>query len=56
MFKLIYIFFEKDLGKVRNYLEKNLKKCFIKKFQLLIRYSILFLSKKNETFNLYIDY
>ena len=56
IFKLIYAFSEKKLKIFRKYLNKNKKKEFIKKSQLLTEYSILFVSKKNITLYLYVNY
>ena len=48
--------FEKKLTIFRKYLNKNLKKRFIQKFQLSTKYSILFVSKLNKKFRLCVDY
>ncbi len=56
MFKFIYILFEKKLEVLREYLAENEKKEFIRKFQLQTEYPILFVSKKNRIFRLYVDY
>ncbi len=56
MFKSIYILFKKKLEVLREYLTKNKKKKFIKKFQLQTEYPILFVSKKNKILYLYINY
>ena len=55
-FKLIYALFEKKLKIFRKYLKKNLKKKFIRKSQSSTKYSIFFIFKKNEKFQLCIDY
>ena len=55
-FEFIYAFFEKKLKILREYLNENLKKKFIRKSQSSIKYSILFVSKKNEKFRLCVDY
>ena len=47
---------ENQLKKVQNYLDKNLKKEFIKSLKSLTDYLILFVSKKNEQKQLYVDY
>ena len=46
----IYVFSKRDLGILQKYIKKNLRKRFIKKFQLKKRYLILFIPKKNEQF------
>ena len=56
MFGFLYTFFETELKKFRNYLNKKLKKKIIKKSTLKTKYPILFTSKKNEKLRLYIDY
>jgi hypothetical protein len=55
-FEFIYALFEKKLNVLRNYLNENLKKKFIKRFESSTNYSILFTSKKNDTLCLCIDY
>ena len=55
-FELIYAFFEKKLRILREYLNENLKKKFIRKSQSSTKYSILFVSKKNEKLHLCVDY
>ena len=55
-FEFIYALFEKKLRIFRKYLNENLKKKFIRKSQLLTKYSILFVFKKNETLRLCVDY
>ena len=52
----IYIFSKIELKILQKYLEKILKKRFIKKSKLLARYLIIFVLKKNEILYLYIDY
>ena len=47
------------MKKVKNtpkIVRKNLKKRFIKKSQLLVKYSIFFIPKKDKTLYLYINY
>ena len=44
----LYLMSENQLKTVQNYLIKNLKREFIKSLKLLIDYSILFVSKKND--------
>ena len=55
-FELIYAFFEKKLKILREYLNENLKKKFIRKSQSSTRYLILFVLKKNEKLRLCVDY
>ena len=55
-FEFIYALFEKKLRTLREYLNENLKKKFIRKSQSSTRYSIFFVSKKNETLRLCVDY
>ena len=55
-FKFIYVLFETEFNVFKKYLSTNLKKKFIKKFESLIKYSILFTFKKNDKFCLCIDY
>ena len=55
-FELIYALFEKKLKILREYLNENLKKKFIKKSKSSIKYSILFILKKDETLRLCVDY
>ena len=56
MFELICIFFKKKFETFQKYLEENLKKRFIRKSQLLVKYSIFFMPKKNRIFHLFVDY
>ena len=55
-FESIYALFEKKLRILREYLNENLKKKFIRKSQSSTRYSILFVLKKNEKLRLCVDY
>ena len=55
-FELIYALFEKKLKILREYLNENLKKEFVRKSQSSTRYSILFVSKKDEKLRLCVDY
>ena len=55
-FELIYALFEKKLKILREYLNENLKKKFIKKSQSSTKYSILFVLKKNGKLRLCVDY
>jgi len=45
----LYSMSEDELKKVRTYLDKNLKRRFIRSSKSLIEYLILFVSKKNDT-------
>ncbi len=45
----LYSMSEDQLKKVRTYLDKNLKRGFIRSSKSLTEYSILFVSKKNDT-------
>ena len=49
-YRSIYILFKKKLGIFQKYLEKNLKSEFIKKFQLLVVYTIFFLYLKKNIY------
>ena len=55
-FELIYALFEKKLKILREYLNENLKKKFIRKSQSSTKYSILFVLKKDEKLRLCVDY
>ncbi len=55
-FELIYALFKKKLEVLREYLAENEKKEFIKKSQSQAGYLILFVSKKDETLRLCVDY
>ncbi len=52
----LYSMSEDQLKKVRTYLDKNLKRGFIKSSKSLTEYSILFVSKKNDTKQLCVNY
>ena len=52
----IYVLFYIKLEILKNYLDKNLKKDFIKKEKTTIEFLILFVLKKNEKLRLYINY
>ena len=52
----IYALSEKELSVLREYLEENLKKGFIRESKLLVDYLILFISKKDSKLRLYVDY
>jgi len=53
---LLYSMSEDQLKKVRTYLDKNLKRGFIRSLKSLTEYSILFVSKKNDTKWLCVNY
>jgi len=52
----LYSMSEDQLKKVRTYLDENLKRGFIKPSKSLTGYSILFISKKNDTKQLCVNY
>jgi len=52
----LYSMSEDQLKKVRTYLDKNLKRGFIRSSKSLTEYSILFVSKKNDTKQLCVNY
>ena len=53
---LIYLLLLKKLEVLWVYLDKNLKKRFIQESQLPVRYSILFVSKKDRILQLCVNY
>ena len=53
---MIYLLLLEKLEMLRIYLDKNLKKEFIREFQLSVEYSILFILKKNKKLQLCVDY
>jgi len=53
---LLYLMSEDQLKKVQNYLAENLKREFIKSLKLSAEYLILFILKKNDIKQLYVDY
>ncbi len=53
---LLYFISKNQLKKVHNYLAENLKREFIKSLKSSVEYLILFISKKNDIKQLYIDY
>ena len=55
-FEFIYVLFEIKFSVFKKYLNTNLKKKFIKKFESSIKYSIFFTLKKNDKFRLYVNY
>ena len=52
----IYLLLSKKLEILWMYLDENLKKEFIREFQSLTEYLILFVLKKNKKLWLYVDY
>ena len=52
----IYVLSYTQLEILRNYLDKNLKKDFIRETKIIIRFLILFIPKKDKKFRLYINY
>jgi len=52
----LYLMSKNQLKKVQNYLAENLKREFIKSLKSSAEYSILFILKKNDIKQLYIDY
>ena len=55
-FRPIYTLLEKELSVLREYLEENLKKGFIRESKLLADYPILFAPKKDSKLRLCVDY
>ncbi len=53
---LLYSMSEDQLKKVKTYLDENLKRGFIRPSKSLTEYSILFVSKKNDTKQLCVNY
>ena len=53
---LLYFMSKDQLKKVQNYFAENLKKEFIKLLKSLIEYLILFVLKKDDIKQLYINY
>jgi hypothetical protein len=53
---LIYSLSEKKLKTLREYIDKNLIKRYIKCSKLFIRYTVLFVSKKDGKLRIYVDY
>ncbi len=52
----LYSMSEDQLKKVRTYLDENLKRGFIRSSKSSTEYSILFVSKKNDTKRLCVNY
>jgi predicted transport protein len=53
---LIYSLLEKELKTLREYIEKNIAKGYIRSSKSLVRYSILFVPKKDGKLRIYINY
>jgi hypothetical protein len=53
---LIYSLFERELETLREYIEKNLVKGYIRPSKLLARYLILFVLKKDGKLRIYVNY
>ena len=53
---LIYILFYIQLETLRNYLDKNLRKDFIRKIKIIVKFLILFVPKKDRKLRLYVNY
>ena len=54
--ELIYILFHTQLETLRNYLDENLKKDFIRETKIIVEFSILFIPKKNKKLRLCVNY
>jgi hypothetical protein len=52
----IYLLFERELETLREYIEKNLVKGYIRLLKLLVRYLILFVPKKDGKLRIYVNY
>ena len=52
----IYTLFYTKLEILRNYLDKNLKKSFIREVKMTAEFPILFILKKNEKLRLCVNY
>jgi hypothetical protein len=52
----IYLLSERELETLREYIEKNLIKEYIRPSKSLIRYPILFVLKKNGKLRIYVNY
>jgi len=53
---LLYFMSKNQLKKVQNCFVENLKREFIKLLKSSVKYLILFISKKNDIKQLYVDY
>jgi hypothetical protein len=56
LYRSIYHLSEKELRVLREYLEENQQKDWIRSSKLLVDISILFVPKANEILRLYVDY
>ena len=52
----IYALFYIKLEILRNYLDKNLKKNFIREIKIIVEFPILFIPKKDRKLRLYVNY
>ena len=52
----IYTLFYTQLEILRNYLDKNLKKDFIRETKITVEFSILFIPKKDEKLRFCVNY
>ena len=52
----IYTLFYAELEILRNYLDKNLKKSFIRETKITVEFPILFVPKKDEKLRLCVNY
>jgi hypothetical protein len=52
----IYLLLEKELQVLREYIDENLKKGYIRPSTLPARYSVLFVPKLNGKLRMYVDY
>ena len=52
----IYTLFHTQLEILRNYLDKNLKKEFIRKVKIIVEFLILFVLKKDGKLRFYMNY
>ena len=55
-YDLIYNFFLTKFEILRNYINKNFKKKFIKRFKFFAKIFILFVKKSNDNLRLYVNY
>ncbi len=53
---LLYLMSENQLKKVQDYFVENLKREFIRSLKSSVEYLILFVLKKNDIKQLYVDY
>ena len=52
----IYTLSYTELETLRSYLDKNLKKSFIREAKIIVEFSILFVPKKDKKLRLYVNY